>query len=101
LNQFSRTVARLTCLLIAFVAPMFAAAAPAPQVSVFVDATDAPRKIFHARLTIPAKPGDLVLYYPKWLPGEHGPTGPIQALAGLKFSANGKALTWRRDLLDG
>jgi predicted metalloprotease with PDZ domain len=101
LNQFSRTVACLTCVLAAFVSPMFAAAAPAPQVSVFVDATDAPRKIFHARLTIPAKPGDLVLYYPKWLPGEHGPTGPIQDLAGLKFSANGKALTWRRDLLDG
>ena len=66
-----------------------------------VDATEAPRKIFHARMTIPAKPGTLTLYYPKWIPGEHGPTGPIQDLAGLKFTANGKALAWRRDLLDG
>ena len=80
---------------------MFAAGAPAPQVSLFVDATDAPRKIFHARMTIPAKPGSLTLYYPKWIPGEHGPTGPIQDLAGLKFTANGKTLPWRRDLLDG
>ncbi len=55
-----------------------------------MDATEAPRKIFHARMTIPAKPGTLTLYYPKWIPGEHGPTGPIQDLAGLKFTANGK-----------
>ena len=64
--------------------------ASAPHVSLFVDATEAPRKIFHARMTIPAKPGTLTLYYPKWIPGEHGPTGPIQDLAGLKFTANGQ-----------
>src|SRR5205823_410062 len=45
--------------------------------------------------------GTLTLYYPKWIPGEHGPTGPIQDLAGLKFTANGQLLKWRRDLLDG
>ncbi len=73
----------------------------APTITVSVDATQAPRKIFHAKLNIPASVGDLVLYYPKWIPGEHGPTGPIQDLAGLKFSANGQPLTWRRDLLDG
>ena len=70
-------------------------------ISLSVDATEAPRKIFHARMTIPAKPGSLTLYYPKWIPGEHGPTGPIQDLAGLKFTAGGKTLPWRRDLLDG
>jgi predicted metalloprotease with PDZ domain len=80
---------------------MFAASTSAPQVTLSVDATEAPRKIFHATMKIPAKPGTLTLYYPKWIPGEHGPTGPIQDLAGLKFSANGKALSWRRDLLDG
>ena len=78
-----------------------AAQVAAPVVSVSVDATAAPRKIFHARLTIPASPGTLTLYYPKWLPGEHGPTGPIQDLAGLRFTANGQLLDWRRDLLDG
>jgi len=79
--------------------PVFAA--PAPQVTIALDATEAPRKIFHAHLTIPASPGTLTLYYPKWIPGEHGPTGPIQDLAGLKFIANGQMLKWRRDLLDG
>jgi len=61
----------------------------------------APRKIFHASLKIPATPGDLTLYYPKWIPGEHAPDGPVIDLAGLKFSAAGKTLKWRRDLLDG
>jgi predicted metalloprotease with PDZ domain len=77
------------------------AQSPAPQIHLSVDATEAPRKIFHARLTIPAKPGTLTLYYPKWIPGEHGPTGPIVDLAGLTFTANGQTLKWRRDLLDG
>ncbi|HZP64391.1 MAG TPA: M61 family peptidase [Terriglobales bacterium] len=73
----------------------------APAVTLSVDATDAPRKIFHAHLSIPATAGTLTLYYPKWIPGEHGPTGPIQELAGLRFMGNGQILKWRRDLLDG
>jgi predicted metalloprotease with PDZ domain len=75
--------------------------ANAPTVTLSVDASDAPRKMFHAQLHIPAEPGTLTLYYPKWIPGEHGPTGPITDLTGLKFTAGGKALPWRRDLLDG
>ncbi|MGA9528055.1 MAG: hypothetical protein WBS24_08070 [Terriglobales bacterium] len=63
-----------------------------PKIALSLDATDAPRKIFHARLTIPASPGTLTLYYPKWIPGEHGPTGPIEDLAGLTFTANGQTL---------
>jgi predicted metalloprotease with PDZ domain len=70
-------------------------------VTIFVDATSAPRKIFHAKLKIPAAAGDLTLYYPKWIPGEHAPDGPVNDLAGLKFTAGGKTLKWRRDLLDG
>jgi predicted metalloprotease with PDZ domain len=72
-----------------------------PTVTISVDATTAPRKIFHASLKIPASAGDLTLYYPKWIPGEHAPDGPVTDLAGLKFSAGGKTLQWRRDLLDG
>src|SRR5580698_8170933 len=75
--------------------------ASTPNVTISVDATSAPRKIFHATLHIPAAPGDLTLYYPKWIPGEHAPDGPVIDLAGLKFSANGNTLKWRRDLLDG
>jgi predicted metalloprotease with PDZ domain len=98
---FPGNVFRHVFLLVALVSPMLAAGASAPHVTISVDATEAPRKIFHSRMTIPTKPGTLTLYYPKWIPGEHGPTGPVQDLAGLKFSADGKSLAWRRDLLDG
>jgi predicted metalloprotease with PDZ domain len=62
-----------------------------------VDLTDAPRKILHAQLTIPVTPGPLTLLYPKWIPGEHGPTGPIDNLAGIVITANGQQLAWVRD----
>lgn len=75
--------------------------ANAPTISISVDATHAPRKIFHASLKIPANAGDLTLYYPKWIPGEHAPDGPVVDLAGLFFKANGQMLKWRRDLQDG
>src|SRR5689334_21831809 len=62
-----------------------------------VDATDAARNIIHSKLRIPVKPGPLTLFYPKWIPGEHSPTGPINDLVGLKLSAGGKTIAWRRD----
>jgi predicted metalloprotease with PDZ domain len=65
-----------------------------------VDATDAPRNILHATLTIPVSTGPLTLVYPKWLPGNHRPTGPIQNLTGLHFTVGGKELEWQRDLED-
>jgi len=54
-----------------------------------VDATDSPRKILHARLRIPAQSGPLTLLYPKWLPGEHSPSGPITDLVAVTMSAAG------------
>src|SRR3989442_2998382 len=65
-----------------------------------VDATEAPRKLFHTRMSMPATPGPMTLVYPKWIPGEHGPTGPIINLAGLKITAGGKTISWRRDDVD-
>src|SRR6266436_8472086 len=76
-------------------------AANAPTITLSVDASAAPRKLIHAQLRIPASPGTLTLYYPKWIPGEHAPDGPINDLAGLKFTAGGQTLKWRRDTLDG
>jgi predicted metalloprotease with PDZ domain len=76
------------------------AAPAAPHITIALDATDAPRKILHAQLTIPASPGTLTLYYPKWIPGEHAPSGPAVDLTGLKFTGNGQFLKWRRALDD-
>jgi predicted metalloprotease with PDZ domain len=70
------------------------------QIRLFVDATEAPRKLFHARMTIPARPGPLTLLYPKWIPGEHGPTGPIVNVAGQWFKAGGRDIAWKRDSAD-
>ena len=94
-------VRRFVILAIVLLSTLLVSGANGPTVTLSVDASDAPRKMFHAQLHIPAKPGTLTLYYPKWIPGEHGPTGPITDLTGLKFFASGKTLQWRRDLLDG
>jgi len=66
-------------------------------ITLHVDATDAARNIVHSKLTIPVKPGPLTLFYPKWIPGEHSPTGPINDLVGLKLSSGDKLIVWRRD----
>jgi predicted metalloprotease with PDZ domain len=62
-----------------------------------VDATDAPRRITRSHFVVPARPGPLTLVYPKWIPGEHGPTGPIVNMAGLVVTSGGKTIAWRRD----
>ena len=76
------------------------AALAGQTISVTVDATRTQQKLLSAHEVIPVKPGPLTLYYPKWIPGEHGPNGPIAGLTGLKFEADGKTIPWQRDLLD-
>ena len=80
-----------------FTSPALAADRP---IALTVDATAAPRGLLHATLRIPAAPGPLTLFYPKWIPGEHSPSGPVNNVTGLKFSANGQPLDWRRDAED-
>src|ERR1700730_13573107 len=65
-----------------------------------VDATDAPRNILHATITIPVAAGPVTIAYPQWITGNHRPTGPIQNFTGLHFKAGGSELEWQRDLED-
>ena len=65
-----------------------------------VDATDAPRNILHSTVIVPVSAGAMTLVYPKWIPGNHRPTGPIQNLTGLHIKGGGKELDWQRDLVD-
>jgi len=65
-----------------------------------VDVTDLDHKIFKVRETLPVQPGPLTLLYPRWLPGNHSPTGVVSRLAGLQMTAGGKPLAWRRNTLD-
>jgi len=80
-----------------FISPLPAETRP---VVMEVDARQAPLRLFHARLVIPAAPGRLALVYPKWIPGEHGPTGPVTDLAGVTIKAGGNQIGWRRDELE-
>jgi predicted metalloprotease with PDZ domain len=73
-----------------------ALAAEDPPILLSVDATDAARRIFHVRESIPVSSGPLTLAYPKWIPGEHGAEGPITDLVGLQVSSQGRPLAWKR-----
>jgi len=72
----------------------------AGPIRLLVDASQAPQKILHVKMEIPVAAGPLTLYYPEWIPGEHMPDGPIIEVAGMKFSAGGKTIPWRRDLVE-
>ena len=72
----------------------------AGPISISVDATQVAHKILHAELSYPVQPGPLTLYYPKWLPADHSPDGPIWNVAGLKFFAGGTPLAWTQDSAD-
>ena len=65
-----------------------------------VDATDAARNFIHAKVTVPVSSGQVTLVYPKWIPGNHRPTGPIGNLTGVHFKAGNQELEWQRDLVD-
>ena len=64
----------------------------AQAIRIAVDLTDAPRNIYHAKLNIPVKPGPFTLVYPKWIPGNHRPSGPVHNLTGLRMEASGRAI---------
>jgi len=66
-------------------------------IQLHLDATDAPRRLFHVQMTIPVNPGPMTLLYPKWIPGEHAPTGPIADLVGLKIKCGERTIPWKRD----
>ena len=83
-------------------------AIPAPQdrpypgaIRLGVDATDTDHRIVTAHETIPVtSAGPMILLYPEWIPGEHAPSGPLTALAGLVIHAGGSQVAWTRDPVD-
>lgn len=75
-------------------------ATQAQPATLVVDATRAGDGFLTVHERIPAVPGDFTIVYPKWIPGEHGPTGPLNDLAALRVSADGQPLDWRRDDVD-
>jgi predicted metalloprotease with PDZ domain len=97
----------LIALAMGWTADLAAAEIPAAQdvdypgaIELAVDATDIGRRIFRAHEQLPVTAGPLTLLYPKWLPGDHAPTGPIAALAGVEINAGGRRIDWQRDPVD-
>jgi predicted metalloprotease with PDZ domain len=70
---------------------------PAPMI-LEVDATDVGRAVFNVKQRIPVEAGKpLILLYPQWLPGKHGPRGALAELTGLKIRSGTETLRWTRD----
>jgi predicted metalloprotease with PDZ domain len=65
-----------------------------------VDLRDAAKRVYHSKMEFPVTAGPLTLVYPKWIPGEHAPNGPIVDVTGLHFRGNAKEIAWRRDVVD-
>ncbi|HYV09328.1 MAG TPA: hypothetical protein VE980_00245 [Pyrinomonadaceae bacterium] len=91
---------QLVLMLALLVCSVSAASAQSLNIKLSVDATQAARNIIHTKMIIPVRPGPLTLFYPKWIPGEHSPTGPINDLVGLELKANGKPIAWQRDQVE-
>jgi predicted metalloprotease with PDZ domain len=72
----------------------------AQSIRLHVDLVDAPRNLYHAHLQIPAHTGEMRLVFPKWIPGNHRPSGPIGALTGIHIEAAGHEVAWQRDDVD-
>ena len=77
-----------------------AALAQKTPIQITADLSDAPRKLYHAEIDLPVKAGAVTLTTPKWIPGNHRPTGPVDDITGVVFTANGQVLPWRRDDVD-
>jgi predicted metalloprotease with PDZ domain len=75
------------------------ATAAAPM-TIVLDESTAPRGFALTHMTIPVQPGPFTLVYPQWIPGEHGPTGPLNDMSELRVSANGQPIEWQRDQVD-
>lgn len=91
---------RLLLALIAIAAVSIGALAQgssAPAMTLIVDETQAARRIAFVHEEIPVQPGTLALAYPSWIPGDHGPTGPLQQFAALRIHSGNLTLPWERD----
>lgn len=69
-------------------------------VALTVRLPDPGQKILYVHEVMPVKPGPLTLYYPKYIPGDHAPDGPIGTMMGLEVMAGGKRIAWHRDEVD-
>lgn len=73
---------------------------PGGTVALTVRLPNPEQQIFYVHESMPVRPGPLTLYYPKYIPGDHAPDGPIGTMMGLEITAGGRRIAWRRDAVD-
>jgi predicted metalloprotease with PDZ domain len=62
-----------------------------------IDASDVRRNLIHVKEEIPATPGQFLIRFPKWIPGDHSPSGPLRNAIQMHIFAGNQELPWRRD----
>ena len=96
--KYKNFIRRELILFFALFALPISAAAQTANIALNIDATDAAKNMIHVRETMTIeKSGGYDLFYPKWIPGEHAPTGTLNDMVNLFITANGKPVEWRRD----
>ncbi len=95
MNRFSKQ--KFLFFLSLFIINASFALAQSAAINVSVDASQAAQSILHVKETVRVIPGKFSLFYPKWIPGEHSPTGTLNNMVNLRISAGGKAIAWQRD----
>ncbi len=67
-----------------------------------VDVHNVVDRVERVHEVIPVVPGakEMVLLYPEWIPGEHAPSGPIDNIAGVVTTVDGKRVQWTRNTTD-
>lgn len=73
---------------------------PAGPIVLTVQLPNPQQQVLYVDEVMPVRPGALTLYYPKYIPGDHAPDGPIEALMGLDITAGGKRIAWLHDEVD-
>ena len=78
-----------------------AVSAQTSPIRITADLTETPRKVYHAEIDIPVKPGPITLTTPQWIPGTHRPTPLVDSITGVVFTTEvagtKQTLVWRRD----
>ena len=69
-------------------------------IRIHADLTDLDHKVIRVTQQVPVQSGPLVLQYPKFIPGNHADTGPIQLISGVTVTGGGRRIEWLRDTVD-
>ena len=84
----------IVCVLGFCLAQVLLAAEP---ITVTVDTSNLNRHLITSEIEIPVETGRQAFWYPKWIPGIHGPGEQIRNIGGLKISSSAGRLEWQRD----